>query len=113
MMKLELQKFGGRGATSSNTTGSNVIMVNNKRVALKFKDIQKGDTFEVEGKNGIYYKMTVGDKYREGMYYTSGRDNKGQGTLTALVTDEVYKKADNVTKLYMTPISKTKNWKRK
>ena len=110
-MNLNIQMFGGRGASSTNSTGNNVITVNNKKVALKFSDIQKGDTFEIEGKGGTY-KMKVGSEMRIGMFYTEGRDSKGQSALTTLVTDAVYKRADSTTKLYMTPFSKTKNWKR-
>ena len=114
-MRLNIQLFGGRGANSSSSRNSISILENGKKTKISWKDIKVGDTFEVEDKDGTTYTMKINSNYigNLGERYTSGNNGKGQNAMTTLVRDEIYKRADITAKLYMTPLSKTKNWKRK
>ena len=116
MIKLDIQLFGGRGASSSNKASKgNSISVEEqgRRVRISFYDINKGDTFEVVNSKGQTITLTVGSYMgNDRGYYAEGRTKEGTG-ITTLVTDDMYNKASKVSKLYMVPLSKTKNWKRK
>lgn len=121
MMKLELQKFGGRGATSGGSVKGNTISMseNNKKIKINFNDLKQGDTFQIEGRVGTY-NMKIGSKMAsQGAYSVEGRlTNQEKATdsntyISMLVSDERYNSADSISKRYMVPLSKTKNWKRK
>lgn len=119
-MKLDIQKFGGRGASSSAGTGGAISLTeNDKKTKIKFEDLKAGDTFQVEGRAGTY-NMKIGSKMTsqgaysiEGRLTTQERATDSNTYISMLVTDERYKNADVISRRYMTPISKTKNWKRK
>ena len=118
-MKLNIQLFGGRGASSS-TGGTIQIKQGNKKTKVSFNSLQKGDTFQIEGRAGTY-NMKIGSDMtsRLGAYSAEGRlttQEKATDSntyITMLVKDEVYNNADVISKQYMIPLSKTKNWKRK
>lgn len=112
-MKLNIQLFGGRGASSSNGNRLS-ININGSNKTIKWADLKPGDTFEVEG-NGETYTLSINSNYitNTGGRPTSGTSDKGGSYMTMLVRDEIYNRADQTSKLYMTPLSKTKNWRRK
>lgn len=77
---------------------------------MNFKNIKKGDKFDIEEKSGEIVTMTVGG-YNDsvGGFYTEGRTSNG-GRIGWLKSDEDYEKMDDISKLFSMPLSKTNNW---
>lgn len=119
-MKLNIMLFGGRGTGSGGSIKGNKIIMrqNNKKINVNFNSLKKGDTFEVKGRAGTY-NLKIDSSTRTTNYeaYSVSGQLKGSNErstyISMLVKDEYYKKADAISKRYMLPLSKTKNWKRK
>lgn len=114
MLKLNIQMFGGRGASSGSNKprGEKLnIVAGNESKRISFNSLKKGDTFTVSG-GGNTYNAKITSKV-EGGYNIEGRHNEsGRTVISRLVTDKTHSNADSVSKLYMTPLSRTGNWRR-
>lgn len=110
MLKLDIQRFGGRGASSSASGGAG----GSSGTKITFNNVQKGDTFELESQYGGTYSLKVGNKMPDGGFYVEGRLQGESGTyIGSLVSDTDFKNASAISKQFMIPMSRTKNWKRK
>lgn len=111
-MKLNIQLFGGRGANSPRTERLNIV-ANNNNERITFNQIKKGDTFKVDSEgNGGTYNLKVGSKMSNGYLVEGTREGENGTFISTLVTDRTYENADKISKLYMVPLSKTRNWRR-
>lgn len=114
-MEFNIQRFGGRGANSSPRKESIFIVENNESKRITFNNLKKGDTFKIDTPRGVY-NMTLGSKMNlSDGYLAEGHLESGEkGTyLTTLVTDKRYEEADETSKRFMVPLSKTGSWRRK
>ena len=118
-MKLNIQRFGGRGASSGKRKESVFIVENNESKKVNYNSLKEGDTFQIEGRAGTY-NMKISSKITsQGAYSIEGRlTTQEKATdentyISMLVTDERYEKADVISRRYMVPLSKTKSWRRK
>ena len=116
-MKLEIQLFGGRGASSSTRQESLFIVQNNESKKITFNGIQKGDTFKLKTDRGEVYNLKVGSKMNaDGIksYYVEGTIEGKSGTyIGSLVSDKTFENAKATSKQFMIPLSRTESWRRK
>lgn len=113
MIKLDIQMFGGRGASSGAIKGNSIAVKEDGRTArISYYQLNNGDKFDVTERSGETITLTIKRYTTDNGYYVEGRAKDG-GRISYLVTDEEYKKAGKISKQFMIPLSKTKNWKRK
>lgn len=112
-MRFDIQRFGGRGQGSGTTATGNSIAVKEqgRNVRISYYQLNNGDKFDVTEKSGETITMTIKNYSTDNGYYVEGRANDG-GRISYLVSDEMYKKAGKTSRLFMIPLSKTKNWKK-
>lgn len=116
-MKLDIQLFGGRGASSMPRKESIFIVDNNESKRITFKGIKKGDTFKLTTDGGRVYNLEVRNEMNVNgtkSYYVEGRlEGKGGSYIGSLVSDKTFENASAIDKQFMIPLSKTGSWRRK
>ncbi len=112
-MKLDIQLFGGRGASSSPRTEKLNIVANNENLRISFNDLKIGDTFKVDSQYGGTYNLEVRNRMPDGSYYVEGRKEGESGSyIGSLVQDRTFENANAISKQFMIPLSRTSNWRR-
>lgn len=117
MIKLNIQKFGGRGASSAPRKEKLSIVVDNESKRINFDSLKRGDTFKLTTDGGRVYNLEVRNEMNVNgtkSYYVEGRLEGESGSyISSLVSDKTFENAKAIDKQFMIPLSRTGNWRRK